>query len=31
MFEPVNKVLDITYIINNNVKKDIITLLLYIY
>jgi hypothetical protein len=31
MFEPVNKVLDVTYIINNNVKGDITTLLLYIY
>jgi hypothetical protein len=31
MFEPVNKVLDVTYIINNNVKGDIATLLLYIY
>jgi hypothetical protein len=31
MFKSVNKVLDITYIINNNVKGDIITFLLYIY
>jgi hypothetical protein len=31
MSEPVNKVLGITYIINNNVKEDIITLLLYTY
>jgi hypothetical protein len=31
MFESANKVLGITYIINNNVKEDITTLLLYIY
>jgi hypothetical protein len=31
MFESANKVLGITYIINNNIKKDIIILLLYIY
>jgi hypothetical protein len=31
MFEPVNKVLGVTYIINNNIKGDIATLLLYIY
>jgi hypothetical protein len=31
MFEPVNKVLGVTYIIDNDIKEDIITLLLYIY
>jgi hypothetical protein len=31
MFEPVNKVLGVIYIISNNIKGDIITLLLYIY
>jgi hypothetical protein len=31
MFEPINKVLNVIYIIGNNVKKDITTLLLYIY
>jgi hypothetical protein len=31
MFKPINKVLDITYIISNNIKGDITTLFLYIY
>jgi hypothetical protein len=31
MSEPINKVLGITYIINNNIKEDIATSLLYIY
>jgi hypothetical protein len=31
MFEPANKVLGVTYIISNNVKEDITTLLLYTY
>jgi hypothetical protein len=31
MFKSVNKVLGVTYIISNNVKEDIIIILLYIY
>jgi hypothetical protein len=31
MFEPINKVLDVTYIIGNDVKGDIAILLLHIY